>query len=97
MLVLGESHYCDEDLSDEELSSFTRDVLKCYLSSEERYGWMRTFVKFEHALANADANIDSNSIWSRLMFYNYLQRTLQGPRMAGENTMRKLRNPSLPF
>lgn len=93
VLVLGESHYCDEDLSDEELSSFTRDVLKCYLSSEERYGWMRTFVKFEHALANADANIDSNSIWSRLMFYNYLQRTLQGPRMAGEKYYEEAKKP----
>lgn len=62
VLVLGESHYCDEDLSDEELSSFTREVLDCYLKSEERYSWMRTFLKFERALSNADTNIDSKSI-----------------------------------
>lgn len=73
VLVLGESHYCDEELSDEELSSFTREVLDCYLNSEERYSWMRTFLKFEHALSNADPNIDSESIWNHLMFYNYLQ------------------------
>lgn len=95
VLVLGESHYCDEDLSDEELSSFTRDVLKCYLSSEERYGWMRTFVKFERALSNADTNIDSKSIWNHLMFYNYLQCPLRGLRMAGDS--RRYEDATPPF
>ena len=85
VLVLGESHYCDEDLSDEELSSFTREVLDCYLKPEERYSWMRTFLKFERALSNADPNIDSESIWNHLMFYNYLQFPLRGPRMAGDS------------
>lgn len=86
VLVLGESHYCDEDLSDEELSSFTRDVLKCYLSSEERYSWMRTFVKFERALSNTVTKFeDSKNIWNHLMFYNYLQRPLRGTRMAGDS------------
>ena len=93
VLVLGESHYCDEDLSDEELASFTRDVLDCYLDSEERYSWMRTFVKFERALSNADTNIDSKSIWNHLMFYNYLQRPLRGPRMAGEKYHEEAKEP----
>ncbi len=85
VLVLGESHYCDEDLSDEELSSFTRNVLDCYLNSEERYSWMRTFVKFERALFNKVTNIkDRKNIWNHLMFYNYLQRPLHGIRMAGD-------------
>lgn len=86
VLVLGESHYCDEDLSDEELSSFTRDVLDCYLNSEERYSWMRTFVKFERALSNTVTKFeDSKNIWNHLMFYNYLQRPLRGTRMAGDS------------
>ena len=67
VLVLGESHYCDEDLSDEELLSFTRDVLDSYLNSEERCSWKRTFLKFERALSNADTNIDSKSIWNHLI------------------------------
>lgn len=83
VLVLGESHYCDEELSDEELSSFTRDVLDCYLNSEEQCSWKRTFLKFERALSNADPNIDSNSIWNRLMFYNYLQTPLYSVRKVG--------------
>ncbi len=95
VLVLGESHYCDEDLSDEELSSFTREVLDCYLKSEERYSWMRTFLKFEHALSNADPNFDSESIWNHLMFYNYLQFPLRGPRMAGDS--RRYEDATTPF
>lgn len=95
MLVLGESHYCDEDLSDEELSSFTREVLDCYLKSEERYSWMRTFLKFERALSNADTNIDSKSIWNHLMFYNYLQCPLRGLRMAGDS--RRYEDAMTPF
>ena len=95
VLVLGESHYCDEDLSDEELSSFTREVLDCYLKSEERYSWMRTFLKFERALSNADTNIDSKSIWYHLMFYNYLQCPLRGLRMAGDS--RRYEDATTPF
>lgn len=95
VLVLGESHYCDEDLSDEELSSFTREVLNCYLKSEERYSWMRTFLKFERALSNADTNIDSKSIWNHLMFYNYLQCPLRGLRMAGDS--RRYEDATTPF
>ncbi len=95
VLVLGESHYCDEDLSDEELSSFTREVLDCYLKSEERYSWMRTFLKFERALSNADTNIDSKSIWNHLMFYNYLQCPLRGLRMAGDS--RRYEDATTPF
>lgn len=95
VLVLGESHYCDEELSDEELSSFTREVLDCYLKSEERYSWMRTFLKFERALSNADPNFDSESIWNHLMFYNYLQFPLRGPRMAGDS--RRYEDATTPF
>lgn len=86
VLVLGESHYCDEELSDEELSSFTREVLDCYLNSEERYRWMSTFVKFERALSNTVTNVeDSKSIWNHLIFYNYLQLLLRGARIAGDS------------
>lgn len=93
VLVLGESHYCDEDLSDEELSSFTRDVLDSYLNSEERCSWKRTFLKFERALSNADTNINSKSIWNHLMFYNYLQCPLRGLRMAGEKYYEEAKEP----
>ena len=82
VLVLGESHYCDDDWKDEELYTFTRDVLDCYLDSEERYSWMRTFVKFERALDPKESKYSKN-IWSHLMFYTYLQKPLYSIRMIG--------------
>ena len=101
VLVLGESHYCDEGCCDcgnfrlhKECAEFTRNVINDYLDeSKERQRWMRTFLKFERALANADTNIDRNSIWNHLMFYNYLQRPLRGLRMAGEKYYEEAKEP----
>ena len=101
VLVLGESHYCDEGCCDcgnfrlhEECAEFTRNVINEYLDeSKERQNWMRTFLKFERALSNVDTNIDSKSIWSHLMFYNYLQCALHGSRMAGEKYYEEAKEP----
>lgn len=103
VLVLGESHYCDGDCCDcgnfklhKECAEFTRNVINEYLDeSKERQNWMRTFLKFERALSNADPNIDSNSIWNHLIFYNYLQRPLRGTRMAGGS--KDYENAATPF
>lgn len=101
VLVLGESHYCDGGCCDcgdfrehKECAEFTRNVINDYLDeSKERQNWMRTFLKFERALSNVDTNIDSKSIWSHLMFYNYLQCALHGSRMAGEKYYEEAKNP----
>ena len=101
VLVLGESHYCDGDCCDcgnfklhKECAEFTRNVINEYLDeSKERQNWMRTFLKFERALSNADPNIDRNSIWNHLMFYNYLQRPLRGLRMADEKYYEEAKEP----
>ena len=99
VLVLGESHYCDEDLTDEEMSSFTRDVLEWYLDARKCGNttlWMNTFLKFERALANEITEAkDSASIWDHLMFYNYLQVPLKGARMSGNQE--EYGNASKPF
>ena len=103
VLVLGESHYCDGDCCDcgnfklhKECAEFTRNVINEYLDeSKERQNWMRTFLTFERALSNADPNIDSNSIWNHLIFYNYLQRPLRGTRMAGGS--KDYENAATPF
>ena len=99
VLVLGESHYCDEKLSDEEMASFTRDVLEWYLDvrkSADNAFWMKTFLKFERALANKITDSEeSTNIWNHLMFYNYLQVPLKGARMAGSQD--NYENASKPF
>lgn len=55
IMILGESHYCDEECTDcgdcrlhRECMGFTQNVLADYLDeTNERQDWMRTFVKFE--------------------------------------------------
>lgn len=80
ILVLGDSHYGSEPSP-----NITRDVINRYLyANAEHEGWMNTFTKFERSLVNKETNRqDSQMIWNSLMFYNYLQVLLDGPRAAG--------------
>lgn len=74
VLVLSESYYCNEELSEGKMHSYTRDVMNSYLLSEEHHNMLITFIKFERALANKITNSsDRNVIWNHLMFYTYSQ------------------------
>lgn len=79
-MVLGDSHYGSVTSP-----SITKDVLAQYLNPNiEREGWMNTFLKFERSLVGKETTKqDSQTIWSSLLFYNYLQVLLDGPREAG--------------
>lgn len=92
VLVLGESHYCDEDLSDEDKESFTRDVMNWYLeasSDRDKWKrWMNTFLKFERAFYNHVTGVnETNDFWNHVIFYNYLQEFIDGPRKAGASEL----------
>ena len=80
IMVLGDSHY--GSVPD---ANITRDVMAQYLDADcEREGWMNTFLKFERSLVNKETTAsDSQRIWQSLLFYNYLQVLLDGPREAG--------------
>lgn len=83
-LVLGESHYCDEDYDrEDDLWPFTRGVVRDYLDdNQERGGWKNTFLKFERALTGTDSTTDKQ-LWQSLAFYNYLQVPMSKTRMMG--------------
>lgn len=82
ILVLGESHYCDES---EVYENLTYDVLQKYLHHEVNEGWMNTFKKFERALAGiTTSDADSQHIWDSLAFYNFLQVPMGDSRIAGQ-------------
>ena len=91
IMVLGDSHYCGEDCKECGLSpkswcrDFTTRVVRDYLDQDnEREGWMATYLKFERSLVNHVTTPDESiKIWNSLLFYNYLQIALQGPRQAG--------------
>ena len=91
-MVLGESHYCDEGCADcgdcrlhRECMGFTQGVLRDYLDEgTERQNWMRTFVKFERSLVGEETDQAMRlKIWDSVVFFNYLQVAMGGPREAG--------------
>ena len=92
IMILGESHYCDESCTDcgdcqlhRECMNFTQQVLDDYLNeNKERQNWMRTFLKFERSLVGEETNQAMRlKIWNSVIFFNYLQAAMGGPREAG--------------
>ena len=92
IMILGESHYCDESCADcgdyrlhRECMNFTQQVLDDYLNeNKERQNWMRTFLKFERSLVGEETNQAMRlKIWKSVVFFNYLQAAMGGPREAG--------------
>lgn len=94
ILALGESHYCDTGCIDcghcgkhPECSDFTSKVVEwCLDPSQEREGWMNTYLKFERSLVGKETtNLESRRIWDSIAFYNFLQVAMGGAREAGTN------------
>jgi len=92
IMILGESHYCDEECADcgdcrlhRECMGFTQHVLGDYLDEKkERQNWMRTFLKFERSLVGKETDQAMRlKIWNSVIFFNYLQVAMGGPREAG--------------
>ena len=92
IMILGESHYCDESCTDcgdcqlhRECMNFTQQVLDDYLNeNKERQNWMRTFLKFERSLVGEETDQAMRlKIWNSVVFFNYLQVAMGGPREAG--------------
>ena len=81
IMILGESHY-----SDDNNPMLTNNVVRRYLdSNEDHEDWMKTFLKFERSLVGREtSSIDRANIWESLVFYNYLQVLMDGPREAGQ-------------
>ena len=92
IMILGESHYCDEECVDcgdyrlhRECMNFTQQVLDDYLNEDKkRQNWMRTFLKFERSLVGEETDQAMRlKIWNSVVFFNYLQVAMGGPREAG--------------
>lgn len=103
ILVLGESHYVGDDGVDdfkngdnEDWADFTRNVVNDYLGDTIRERWMNTFIKFERSLyGDTTDRMDSKNIWNHLVFYNYIQVPLTGPRLVAKHE--DYTNASEPF
>ncbi len=88
ILVVGESHYCDECEKCDETKAyagcheFTKNVIKQIIGGEKTR-WSGTFRKFEKSLVG-DRDVSSEQIWQSIAFYNYLQSAVAKARQAGE-------------
>ena len=98
VMVLGDSHYCDGGCCDygncrmyKQCAQFTQDVIRdCLDENKDRQNWMRTFVKFERSLVEKMTDWAlRQKIWDSVMFYNYLQVAMSGPRKAGTSAQYK--------
>lgn len=92
ILVLGESHYCDQLCPDcgmprrkEEGGNFTSEAMQRYLCRIDGHeGWMNTFTKFERSLINDYTDDERRrETWDSVLFYNYLQVAMTTSRQAG--------------
>lgn len=92
IMVLGESHYCEEGCADcgdverhPECGLFTNGTMRNYLDENyPREDWTKTFLKFERSLVGHETDwAERRKIWQSVLFFNYLQEAMSGPREAG--------------
>lgn len=76
LLVLGESHYA---LPETWSSDFTVCRVREYLDPAcERENWMKTYTKFERALAGRELSpSERKDWWDRFMFWNFIQQPME--------------------
>jgi len=82
VMVLGESHYCANN--EEAVPGITQDVISGYIDSSNDFeGWMNTYTKFIRALSGKEISREaSEEWWEHILFYNYVQVPMTGPRTA---------------
>lgn len=76
LLVLGESHYSDND--DPELTQVVMQHLFDYkLGKGEYESWMKTFTVFERAVVGRVlSREESVTFWNSVVFYNFVQEMM---------------------
>lgn len=88
ILILGESHYCEEcDLCGNIKCNITINVTRRFLDNKKGIGkfehWMRTFTRFTNVfLGEKVDNEKLINFWNSIMFYNYVQLATSGPRIS---------------
>lgn len=99
VMALGESFYCTKE---EAVADLTDKVVQDYLNyrhgiiSKTQGKWCNTYLKFERVLVNHETTPEeSKKIWDSILFYNYLQVTMDGARTTG--TWQDFENAGTPF
>lgn len=84
ILVLGESHYCAKP--EDDTPFVTRKVIENLLDpAAEHESYKNTYTKFERALAGKVLDWQGKvDLWNSVIFYNFVQRPMTGPRISPE-------------
>lgn len=96
ILVLGESHYC-QNVSDASEDITRRVIMDLFDSTSEHEAYKNTYTKFAQALLGRGelSFADKELFWNSVAFYNYVQVPISGPRVAP--TRENFRNSEAAF
>ena len=80
LMILGESHYC-ASLKDA-VPSITHDIIADLFDADsEHEAYKNTYTKFMRSLTGHPlSNEEKREAWNRVLFYNFVQEPLTGPR-----------------
>lgn len=81
VMGLGESHYSADGRWSAEM---TREVIRDLFDPQGEFEpYKNTYTKFERAVAGRELDWEGKRrFWNSLMFYNYVQEVMSGPRVA---------------
>ena len=98
ILVLGDSHYCDNECTDrkscgdlekhQDCADFTQEIVKDFLNlgcTGERYRWKGTYSRFVNSMMGREASQpEREEFFDSVVFYNYMQAAAgDNPYVAG--------------
>ena len=80
IVILGESHYCDEGCVDcgncsrhRECMNFTQNVVQTYLDKDDGHeNWMNTFLKFERSLVGRETDREESKYFCRFYWFAHI-------------------------
>ncbi|QNK77780.1 hypothetical protein AAFN75_17605 [Algibacter sp. AS12] len=78
IMVIGESHYRDDNQESIDWNNqltFTRDI-HSIIAINKKYDRTKVFYYLNRALFRNDSKIDTNVLWSKLTFYNFIQSSM---------------------
>lgn len=103
VLVLGESHYCApvekrhcagqvcNQNNVKDCSNFTIGVIDSFVHKYSGERYEQTFLCFERQITNKELSQEEREeFWNSLIFYNYLQYALDGPKQEPSPTQWKM-------
>lgn len=83
ILVLGESHYCENEADAKD--DLTQKIIEDYIDPDGIHEpYKNTYTKFSRAMTGK-LQEDKSRLWNSIAFYNYIQEAMSNPRESPSN------------